>query len=409
MSYTIGLKCKECGERYPKEPIYVCETCFGPLEVEYDYEKIKTDLTKDLILSREKNIWRYAELLPIDNEPTIGAQVGYTPLVKADNLGNVLGHSNLYVKNDAVCFPTLSFKDRVVSVALSKSKEFGFDTVSCASTGNLANAVSSLASSGNLKSFIFIPYDLEESKIINSLIYGTNLIGINGAYDDVNRLCSEIAGKYNWAFVNINMRPYYSEGSKSYAYEIMEQLGWKAPANIVVPMASGSLLTKVWKAIKEFETLGLIEPSNTKIYGAQATGCSPISTAFKNKWEIFKPVKPNTIAKSLAIGTPADGVYAMSVINESGGWADDVSDQEIIDGIKLLAETEGIYTETAGGVTVAVTKKLIDEGKLPTDELTVISITGNGLKTQDAIINSVKKPEVIEPNIENFEELYNSL
>lgn len=409
MSYTIGLKCKECGERYPKEPIYVCETCFGPLEVEYDYEKIKTDLTKDLILSREKNIWRYAELLPIDNEPTIGEQVGYTPLIKADNLGKVLGHSNLYVKNDAVCFPTLSFKDRVVSVALSKSKEFGFDTVSCASTGNLANAVSSLASSGNLKSFIFIPYDLEESKIINSLIYGTNLIGVNGAYDDVNRLCSEIAGKYNWAFVNINMRPYYSEGSKSYAYEIMEQLGWKAPANIVVPMASGSLLTKVWKAIKEFETLGLIEPSNTKIYGAQATGCSPISTAFKNKWEIFKPVKPDTIAKSLAIGTPADGVYAMSVINESGGWADDVSDQEIIDGIKLLAETEGIYTETAGGVTIAVTKKLIDEGKLPTDELTVISITGNGLKTQDAIINSVKKPEVIEPNIDNFEELYNSL
>jgi len=409
MSYTKGLKCKECGERYPKEPIYVCETCFGPLEVEYDYEKIKTDLTKDLILSREKNIWRYAELLPIDNEPTIGAQVGYTPLIKADNLGKVLGHSNLYVKNDAVCFPTLSFKDRVVSVALSKSKEFGFDTVSCASTGNLANAVSSLASSGNLNSFIFIPYDLEESKIINSLVYGTNLIEVKGAYDDVNRLCSEIAGKYNWAFVNINMRPYYSEGSKSYAYEIMEQLGWKAPANIVVPMASGSLLTKVWKAIKEFETLGLIEPSNTKIYGAQATGCSPISTAFKNKWEIFKPVKPDTIAKSLAIGTPADGVYAMSVINESGGWADDVSDQEIIDGIKLLAETEGIYTETAGGVTVAVTKKLIDEGKLPTDELTVISITGNGLKTQDAIINSVKKPEVIEPNIDNFEELYNNL
>lgn len=409
MSYTKGLKCKECEERYPKEPIYVCETCFGPLEVEYDYDVIKKDLTKELILSREKNIWRYAELLPIDNEPTIGAQVGYTPLVKADNLGKALGHSNLYVKNDAVCFPTLSFKDRVVSVALSKSKEFGFDTVSCASTGNLANAVSSLASSGNLKSFIFIPYDLEESKVINSVIYGTNLVGIKGAYDDVNRLCSEIAGKYNWAFVNINMRPYYSEGSKSYAFEIMEQLGWKAPANIVVPMASGSLLTKVWKAIKEFELLGLIEPANTRMYGAQATGCSPISTAFKNGWEIFKPVKPDTIAKSLAIGTPADGVYAMSVINESGGHAEDVSDQEIVEGIKLLAETEGIYTETAGGVTVAVTKKLIDQGKLPTDELTVISITGNGLKTQDAIINSVKKPEVIEPNIDNFEELYNSL
>ena len=409
MSFIDGLKCKECGEKYPKEPIYVCENCFGPLEVSYNYEKIKGALTKEAILSRNKNIWRYAELLPIDDKPTIGEKVGYTPLIKADNLGKALGHSNLYVKNDAVCFPTLSFKDRVVSVALSKSKEFGFDTVSCASTGNLANAVSSLAASGNLNSFIFIPHDLEQSKVINSIVYGTNLIGIKGAYDDVNRLCSEIAGKYNWAFVNINMRPYYSEGSKSYAFEIMEQLGWKAPENIVVPMASGSLLTKVWKAIKEFELLGLIEPSKTKMYGAQATGCSPISTAFKNNWEIFKPVKPDTIAKSLAIGTPADGVYAMSVIKESDGWAEDVSDQEIIDGIKLLAETEGIYTETAGGVTVAVTKKLIDQGKLPTDELTVVSITGNGLKTQDAIVDSVTKPKIIEPNIEKFEELYNSL
>lgn len=409
MSFIDGLKCKECGENYPKEPIYVCENCFGPLEVSYNYEKIKESLTKEAILSREKNIWRYAELLPIDYKPTIGEKVGYTPLIKADNLGKALGHSNLYVKNDAVCFPTLSFKDRVVSVALSKSKEFGFDTVSCASTGNLANAVSSLAASGNLNSFIFIPYDLEQSKVINSIVYGTNLIGIKGAYDDVNRLCSEIAGKYNWAFVNINMRPYYSEGSKSYAFEVMEQLGWKAPANIVVPMASGSLLTKVWKAIKEFELLGLIQPSKTKMYGAQATGCSPISTALKNNWEIFKPVKPDTIAKSLAIGTPADGIYAMSVIKESGGWAEDVSDQEIIDGIKLLAETEGIYTETAGGVTVAVTKKLIEEGKLSTDELTVVSITGNGLKTQDAIVDSVTAPRIIEPNIEKFEELYNSL
>ena len=409
MSFIEGLKCKECGENYPKEPIYVCENCFGPLEVSYNYQEIKDSLTKEAILSREKNIWRYAELLPIDNTPTIGQKVGYTPLIKADNLGKALGHSNLYVKNDAVCFPTLSFKDRVVSVALSKAKEFGFETVSCASTGNLANAVSSLAASGNLNSFIFIPYDLEESKVINSIIYGTNLIGIKGAYDDVNRLCSEIAGKYNWAFVNINMRPYYSEGSKSYAFEVMEQLGWKAPQNIVVPMASGSLLTKVWKAIKEFELLGIIEPGKTKMYGAQATGCSPISTAFKNNWEVFKPVKPDTIAKSLAIGTPADGVYAMSVIKESGGWAEDVSDQEIVDGIKLLAETEGIYTETAGGVTVAVTKKLIEQGKLSTDELTVVSITGNGLKTQDAIVSSVTKPKIIDPNIEKFEELYNSL
>ena len=409
MSYVDNLKCKECGTDYPKDPIYVCENCFGPLEVSYNYKKIKDNLTKELISSREKSIWRYKELLPIDNSPTVGQKVGYTPLIKADNLGKELGHSNLYVKNDAVCYPTLSFKDRVVSVALSKSKEFGFDTVSCASTGNLANAVSSLAASGNLNSYIFIPFDLEQSKIVNSQIYGTNLIGIKGSYDDVNRLCSEIAGRHNWAFVNINMRPYYSEGSKSYAFEIMEQLGWQSPKHIVVPMASGSLLTKVWKAIKEFELLGFIDPTETKLYGAQATGCSPISTALKNGWEIFKPVKADTIAKSLAIGTPADGVYAMSVIKESGGWADDVSDPEIVEGIKILAETEGIYTETAGGVTVAVTKKLIENGKLPTDELTVVSITGNGLKTQDAVIETVPQLTVIDPNIEKFEELYNSL
>ena len=409
MSFVQGLKCKECGENYPKEPIYVCEMCFGPLEVVYNYSEISKSLSRDLIQSRSENIWRYAELLPIDNDPMIGQQVGFTPLFKADNLGKKIGHSNLYVKNDAVCFPTLSFKDRVVSVALSKSVEFGFDTVSCASTGNLANSVSSLATSGNLNSFIFIPHDLEESKVVNSIVYGTNLIGVKGAYDDVNKLCSEIAGRHNWAFVNINMRPYYSEGSKSYAFEVMEQLGWKIPKNIVVPMASGSLLTKIWKAIKEFEQLGLVEESETKMYGAQATGCSPISTAVKNNWEIFKPVKADTIAKSLAIGTPADGFYAMNVINNSGGWAEDVTDQEIVEGIKLLAETEGVYTETAGGVTVATTKKLIETGKLSTDELTVVCITGNGLKTQDAIIPSLNKPDIIEPSIDDFEDLFNSL
>ncbi len=409
MSFIKGLKCKECGEKYPAKPIYVCETCFGPLEVSYNYEEIKKVLTKEDIISRKNNIWRYAELLPIDNEPEIGKKVGYTPLIKADNLAKALGHSNLYIKNDAVCFPTLSFKDRVVSVALSKAREFGFDTVSCASTGNLANSVSSLAASGGLKSFIFIPHDLEQSKVVNSIVYGTDLIGIKGTYDDVNRLCSEIAGKYNWAFVNINIRPYYSEGSKSYAFEIMEQLGWKVPDNIIVPMASGSLLTKIWKAIKEFELLGFVESGRTKMYGAQATGCSPISTAFKNNWDMFKPVKPDTIAKSLAIGTPADGIYAMSVIKESGGWAEDVSDQEIIDGIKLLAETEGIYTETAGGVTIAVTKKLIEKGKLSVNESTVISITGNGLKTQDAIVNKLASPKIIESKIEIFEELYKNI
>lgn len=408
MGFVESLKCKECGELYPKEPKHVCETCFGPLEAVYNYDEIKKHISKEKITSRPKNIWRYKELLPIDSEPTLGTQVGYTPLVRASNLAEALGVSEIYVKNDAVCYPTLSFKDRVVSVALSKAREFGFDTTGCASTGNLANSVSAISASGNLKSFILIPYDLEQSKILNTIVYGANLIGVKGAYDDVNRLCSEIANKYSWAFVNINMRPYYSEGSKSYAFELMEQLGWKAPKHIVVPMASGSLLTKVWKAIKEFELLGFVEPQGSKVYGAQATGCSPISTAFKNDWEMFKPVKPDTIAKSLAIGTPADGYYAMNIIRESGGAAEDVSDAEIVEAIELLARTEGIYTETAGGVTLGVTKKLIDEEKIPRDEPIVVSITGNGLKTQDAVEGNLRKPELIGPTLEDFEELYSS-
>ena len=409
MGFVESLKCKECSEVYPKEPKHVCDICFGPLEAVYDYDEIRKRLTKEKIAGRKRNIWRYAELLPVDSEPALGLQVGFTPLVRAENLAAALGVSELYVKNDAVCHPTLSFKDRVVSVALSKAVEFGFDTTGCASTGNLANSVSSISAAGNLKSFIFIPRDLERSKILNTVVYGANLIGVSGTYDDVNRLCSEIAGKYNWAFVNINMRPYYSEGSKSYAYEVMEQLGWRAPKHMVVPMASGSLLTKIWKAIKEFELLGMVEPGDTKMYGAQATGCSPISTAFKNGWEMFKPVKPDTVAKSLAIGTPADGYYAMSVVRESGGFAEDVSDAEIVDAISLLARTEGIYTETAGGVTLGVTKKLIDQGKIPRDEPVVVSITGNGLKTQDAVEERLPEPQIIGPSLEDFETLYGGM
>jgi len=409
MSFVKGLKCKECGEEYPIEPLHVCEMCFGPLEAAYKYDEIKESISRDIIEKRDQNIWRYKELLPIDKDPSVGLEVGYTPLIRAHHLGKALGVSEIYVKNDAVCYPTLSFKDRVVSVALSKAKEFGFDTAACASTGNLANAVAALTTAANLKNYIFIPYDLEQAKIIGTTVYGANVIGVQGAYDDVNRLCSEVAGKFGWAFVNINMRPYYAEGSKSLAFEVMEQLGWRAPKHMVVPMASGSLLTKVWKAIKEFEMLGLVKENGTKIYGAQAKGCSPITTAFKNKWEIFKPVKPNTIAKSLAIGTPADGFYAMQVMNESGGWGEDVTDQEIIEGIKLLASTEGIFTETAGGVTIAVTKKLIEQGVLPKDESIVVSITGNGLKTQEAIVDDVSEPHVIGANLEEFEELYDTL
>ncbi len=409
MSYVKGLRCRECGREYPKEPIHVCEFCFGPLEVSYDYDEIKYTLSRNVIESRPHNIWRYAELLPIDNPPTVGKQVGFTPLIRADNLARALGVREIYVKNDSVCFPTLSFKDRVVSVALSKAREFGYKTVACASTGNLANAVAALSSAGRLESYIFIPHDLEQAKVIGTTVYGAKLIGINGSYDDVNRLCSEIAGKFGWAFVNINIRPYYAEGSKTFGFEIMEQLGWRVPRHIVIPMASGSLITKIWKAIKEFEKLGLVDRTETKIYGAQATGCSPITTAVKSGWETFKPVKANTIVKSLAIGNPADGYYAMNVMKESGGWGEDATDEEVVEGMKLLAETEGIFTETAGGVTVAVAKKLIKQGKIPRDESIVVSITGNGLKTQEPLVGKVSKPYIIEAKLEEFEELYDRI
>ena len=286
MSFVNGLICRECGHEYPKQAIHVCEFCFGPLEVDYDYEKIAKNISRAKIQKRDYSIWRYKELLPIDDSPTVGTSVGYTPLIKADNLAAVLGVGELYIKNDAVCYPTLSFKDRVVSVALSKAKEFGFETVSCASTGNLANSVSALSASAGLQSYIFIPNDLEQSKIVGTTIYKTNLIEVNGHYDDVNRLCSEIAGSFGWGFVNINLRPYYAEGSKSFAYEFIEQMGWKVPQNVVIPMASGSLLTKIWKAINEFHKIGLIDSFATKVFGAQAKGCSPISTAVKNKWKI---------------------------------------------------------------------------------------------------------------------------
>ena len=405
MSYVKGLKCRECGHHFPKAPIHVCEFCFGPLEVDYNYEEIHRNLTKEKILKRAPNMWRYKELLPIDREPTVGSQVGYTPLVHAKNLAKVLGVKDVWVKNDAVSYPTLSFKDRVVSVALSKALEFGFKVAACASTGNLANSVAANASAAGMESYIFIPHDLEAGKVLGTLVFGTHLIGIRGTYDEVNRLCSEIAAKYKWAFVNINIRPFYAEGSKSLFYEVMEQLGWKLPDHVVVPMAGGSLITKVAKSIKEFHKLGFISSSRCKIHGAQATGCSPITTAVKNGWELFKPVKPNTIAKSLAIGNPADGFYSMGVIRDSGGWGEDVPDEEIVDAIKLLAETEGIFTETAGGVTLGVTQKLIKQGRIKKNESIVICITGNGLKTQEAVAHHVGKPTIINAKVTEFDEL----
>ncbi len=403
--FMKALKCRECGREYPLAATHVCEFDFGPLEVAYDYAHIKKALSRSAIESRPQTMWRYRELLPIAEEPTVGTQVGFTPLIKADRLAKTLGIRELWIKNDAVNYPTLSFKDRVVSVALSRARELGFTTVACASTGNLANSVAANAASAGLKAYVFIPADLEQGKIVNSLIYGSHVIAIKGHYDEVNRLCAEIAGKYGWAFVNVNMRPYYAEGSKSMGFEIAEQLGWRVPQHTVIPMASGSLLTKIHKAYQEITKLGLVQDSQWHIHGAQATGCSPISSAQKSNLDFFKPVKPNTIAKSLAIGTPADGFYALKVMKETHGAADDVTDDEIRDAIKLLAECEGIFAETAGGVTVGVAKKLIASGKIPAKDSAVLCITGNGLKTLDAVMGHCGHPREIKPSLREFETL----
>jgi threonine synthase len=403
--FMRALKCRECGREYPLTANHVCEFDFGPLEVVYDYDRIKRSLTRETIQSRPKGMWRYRELLPVVSDPTVGTQVGFTPLVKADRLAKRLGIRELWIKNDTVNYPSLSFKDRVVSVALSRARELGFDTVACASTGNLANSVAANAASAGLRAYVFIPSDLEQGKIMNSLIYGANVIGIKGHYDEVNRLCAEIAGKFGWAFVNVNMRPYYAEGSKSMGYEIMEQLGWQVPKHTVVCMASGSLLTKIQKSYQEFTKLGLVDETEFHIHGAQATGCSPISTAQKAGLDFFKPVKPNTIAKSLAIGTPADGFYALKVMKETGGSAEDVTDDEIRDAIRLLAECEGIFAETAGGVTVGVAKKLIASGKIPANDSAVLCVTGNGLKTLDAVNGHLGYPREIKPSLREFEAL----
>jgi threonine synthase len=403
--FMKALKCRECGREYPLAANHVCEYDFGPLEVVYDYDRIKQSLTRAAIQSRPRSMWRFRELLPIAGEPTVGLEVGGTPLIKADRLARRLGIRELWIKNDAVNYPTLSFKDRVVSVALSRARELGFTTVACASTGNLANSVAANAAAAGLKAYVFIPSDLEQSKVVNSLIYGGHVIGIKGHYDEVNRLCAEIAGKYPWAFVNVNMRPYYAEGSKSMGLEIVEQLGWRVPTNTVVCMASGSLLTKVYKSYQEAMKLGLAPEARPRIHGAQATGCSPISTAQKAGLDFFKPVKPNTIAKSLAIGTPADGFYALRVMKDTGGYAEDVSDDQIREGIKLLAECEGIFAETAGGVTVGVAKKLIATGAIPANDSAVLCITGNGLKTLDAVVGHAGYTREIRPSLREFEAL----
>jgi len=406
-SHLKGLKCRECGSRLDHAPIHVCELCFGPLEVEYDYDAIGAVLTRELIESRAFTMWRYAELLPLAGQPTVGREVGGTPLVRADRLAAALGMKQVWVKNDAVCFPTLSFKDRVVSVALSRAKEFEFDTVACASTGNLANSVAANAAAAGLRAYVFIPKSLEPSKILGTQVYGAEVVAIDGTYDEVNRLCAEIGGKYPWGFANINLRPYYAEGSKTFAYEIAEQLGWRTPDHIVSPMAGGSLICKIAKAWKELAALNLLDEHRpTRIHGAQAEGCAPIVEAVLAGRDLIKPIKqPRTIARSLAIGNPADGFYAIETINQSGGTAAAPNDDEIVAAIRLLAETEGIFTETAGGVTLGAAQKLIAQGAIKPDESLVLCMTGQGLKTTDPLVPVLPKPHVIGPKLSEFDAL----
>ncbi len=404
MPKVLGMKCRECGEEYPTSPIHVCELCFGPLEVILNWEEIAPKVTRKSIEAGPPSMWRYWDLLPVEGPPTVGKNVGWTPLIKAENLGRELGLNNLYIKNDAVNHPTLSFKDRVVACALTKAREFGYDTVACASTGNLANSVAAHAAEGGFKSYIFIPSDLELGKVLGTLVFAPNLLSVSGNYDEVNRLCAEAGGKYGWAFVNINLRPFYGDGSKSFGYEIAEQLGWRAPDAVITPCAGGSLISKIYKGLHELDKLKLIDGGvPTRMYAAQATGCSPITTAIKQKAEVFRPQKPNTIAKSIAIGNPADGYIAMETVRKSGGWAEDVTDEEVVDGIRLLGRTQGIFTETAGGVTVSVTKKLAEQGHFKPDEIVVICITGNGLKTQEAVVGKLGQAVSIEPNLASLE------
>ena len=400
-TYT-KLVSKEGGTEYDLKPIHVCEETFAPLEVAYDYEAIRAQVSRESIAAGPKSIWRYKPFLPVTGD-VIDVGTGMTPLIKSTRLARRLGLKELYIKNDAVNMPTLSFKDRVVSVALSKAKEFGFSTVSCASTGNLANSTAAIAASAGLECCVFIPADLEAGKVLGTLIYNPTVMAVKGNYDQVNRLCSEVANGYGWGFVNINLRPYYSEGSKTLGYEVAEQLGWQLPDHVVAPLASGSLYTKIYKGFQEFVKTGLVEDKAVRFSGAQAEGCSPISQAFKEGRDFITPVKPNTIAKSIAIGNPADGVYALDVARKTNGNIEDVTDAEIIEGIQLLAETEGIFTETAGGTTIAVLKKLVEAGKIDPNESTVAYITGNGLKTQEAVQGYIGEPFAIDPNLNSFE------
>ncbi len=396
-----SLKCKECGASYPLEASFVCENCFGPLEAAYDHSSLDAEEARRKIQAGSNGIWRYSDFLPFDGRPTDPLEPGLTPLIRADRLAERLGLGELWIKNDAAN-PTHSFKDRVVAVAIAKAKELGFETVACASTGNLANAVAAHAAAAGLDSYVFVPADLEEQKLLATGIYGTKLVGVKGTYDDVNRLCTELAQARPWAFLNVNLRPYYAEGSKTLAYETIEQLGWKLPDRIVCPIASGSLFTKIGRGITEWLELGLVKGELPAFSGAQAEGCSPVATAFADGKDVCKPQRPDTIAKSLAIGDPADGPYALELARQTGGQIESVTDDEIRVAIRLLAETTGVFTETAGGVTIGVLAKLAESGAIGSDERVVAIITGEGLKTLDAAREAFRMHE-IEPSLEDFE------
>lgn len=404
MPYVTGLRCRECARPYPAEALHVCEWCFGPLEVVYDYEAIAASVTRERIAAGPLTIWRYADLLPARPDGAVDLGAGFTPLVRADRLAAELGLGELWIKNDTLN-PTGSFKDRVVSVALTKARELGFKVAACASTGNLANSVAAHAARAGMASVVCIPADLEPGKIITTAIFGGQLVAVDGNYDDVNRLCAELAGEHtDWAFVNVNVRTYYAEGSKTLAYEVAEQLGWQAPDHVVVPVASGSQLTKIAKGFSELRTVGLIDDGPTvRVSGAQATGCSPVATAFASGADFINPVRPSGIAKSLAIGNPADGVYALDAVRSSGGSFASVTDDEIVEGIRLLARTEGIFAETAGGVTIASLARLAAEGIVRSDERVVAYVTGNGLKTIDAVAGVARPTATIAPTLAAFE------
>ena len=403
MSFCYALRCRECGREYPLDPIFSCEFCFGPLEVAYNYDAIHEAMSRDSIERGPTTLWRYAELLPCDPKYKVDLGTGYTPLLKAERLGKALGLDNLWIKNDTVN-PTWSFKDRVVSVAIARAREFGFEAMACASTGNLANSVAAHAASAGMDCYVFIPDDLERGKVVGSAIYDPTLVMVRGSYDDVNRLCTELSMSRQWAFVNINVRPYYAEGSRTLGFEIAEQLGWRSPDHIVAPMASGSMYTKIWKGLQEFHKVGLIDEPHTRMSGAQAEGCSPITTAFAKHTLNFVPQKPNTIARSLAIGNPADGYYALKQMEETGGGAEMVNDDEIVEAIKLLAETEGVFAETAGGVTIGCLKKMVASGFIRRDEETVAVISGGGLKTIEAVQDKVTEPLRVTANATAFDQ-----